>query len=149
MGLSLLDREGLQLVVVPSRQHAGRSILLETSSPRSVAVGKLCDGGDALFTAFHPFLRGHGSEQAQVFLFDGEAVAPRLEIAGSAMLVQHERRLRGNAGRCDCLDNLSRLQDVIHDFYGSNALIFTVDDFPGTWDFSASRLLNRYSPKAN
>ena len=26
------------------------------------------------------------------------AVAPRLEIAGSAMLVQHERRLHGDAG---------------------------------------------------
>src|SRR3954453_2655212 len=42
--LGLLEREGLQLVVVPNRQHAGRSILFETPSPRSVAVGKLCDG---------------------------------------------------------------------------------------------------------
>jgi hypothetical protein len=61
-----------------------------------------------------------------------EAVAPRLEIAGSAMLVQHERRLPGDAGRCDCFNGLSRLREVIRDFYGSDAMAFTVDDFPDT-----------------
>src|SRR5215218_6799231 len=105
--------------------------------------------GNPGFTAFHPFLRGHSSKQTQVFLFHGESAAPGLKIAGSAMLVQHERRLPGDAGRCDCFDDLSRLREVIRDFYSSDALIFAVDDFPGTWDFSAGRLLNRYSPKAN
>ncbi len=91
----------------------------------------------------HFTLRGHGSEQTQVFLFHGESAATRLKIAGSAMLVQHEHRLHGDTGRCDCLDNLSRLREMILDFYGSNALIFTVDDFPDTWNFSTGRLLNR------
>ena len=51
MDLSLLDREGLQLVVVPNRQRPGRIVLFDAPfTPRSVTVGKLCDGGDTLFT---------------------------------------------------------------------------------------------------
>ena len=46
------------------------------------------------------------------------------------MLVQHERRLPGNADRSDSFNDLSRLREIIRDLYGSDAIAFAVDDFP-------------------
>ena len=108
MDLALLDRQGLEFVVVSGSWGSafggfGGTLGVRSGAlapPRAVAVGQLRYREDTLGIAFRPLLAGHRGEQTQIVAFDGEAATPRLEIADSAMPVQDEwGRLPTAAGR--------------------------------------------------
>ena len=140
MNLVLLDRQGLEFVVVSDDRGGAfggfcgtlgvRSGALTPS--RAIAVGQLRYREDSLRIAFRPLLAGHRGEQAQIVTFDGETATPRLEVADGAMPVQNERRrLPTVAGRPDRVDDLARPGDVVRDLHGFSAVTIAVDQCSG------------------
>src|SRR6202050_4781072 len=136
MNLVLLDRQGLEFVVVPDDQSGTfarffgtlgvRSVALAPS--RAVAVRQLRYREDALRIAFCALLASHRTEQAQIVAFDGEAATPWLEVANGAMLVQNQRgRFPAVAGRPNRVDRLARPDSVVPDPHSFTVVPFAVD----------------------
>src|SRR3984893_18754914 len=118
MDLILLNRQGLEFVVVPEGRGGAFGGFREThgvrfgalASPRPIAIGQLRYREDSLGIVFRPLLGGHRVKQAQIVTFNGDAATPRLEVADGAMPVKNERgRLPTAAGRLDRFDDLASL----------------------------------------
>src|SRR5271166_598374 len=144
MDLILLNRQGLEFVIVPRGRGGafggyGGTLgvrFAALSSARPKAVGQLRYREDSLGIAFRPLLAGHRVKQAQIVTFYGEAATPRLEVADGAMPVKNERRrLPTAAGRRDRIDDLASLGHVLPDLQGFAAVPLAVDQCSGVCQY--------------
>src|SRR5271155_3075824 len=147
MDLILLNRQGLEFVIVPGGRGGAfggyggtlgvRSAAL--SSARPIAVGQLRYREDSLGIAFRPLLAGHRAKQAQIVTFYGEAATPRLEVADGAMPVQNERRwLSTAAGRPNRFADLASPGHVIPSLQSFAAMPLAVNQCSGVCQYPGS-----------
>src|SRR4051812_8817627 len=81
-----------------------------TPAARAKRVGQLRDREDTLALKLLTFFRRHAGEQAEIALFHRLSVTSRLELAFTAMPVQHEVWWRGGRNKfSDFLDMFAQL----------------------------------------
>src|SRR5271155_1122571 len=147
MDLILLNRQGLEFVIVPGGRGGAFGGYHETlgvgfgalASARPIAVGQLRYREDSLGIAFRPLLAGHRVKQAQIVTFYGEAATPPLEVADGAMPVQNERRwLPTTAVRPDRFDDLASPSHVVPNLQSFAAMPLAVNQCSGVCQYPGS-----------
>jgi hypothetical protein len=136
MDLVLFESQGPEFVVV-SRDRGdkfggfGGTLGIRPgslASPWAVAIRHLRYRKDPLGITFRPLPAGHRREQAQIVVFDGESATPWPEVADGAMPVQDKRwRLPAAPSSPDCVDGLSRPDNVVRNPHGSVTVSIAVD----------------------